>query len=87
MGNKHVKILFCCPTCAVRAVRNDGEYVLQYVGIVSLVKALSRCVHYRYILQHLVEDAEAGIRYVPHGVLEPPYDRVQNQFELSRRNS
>ena len=56
--------------------------MLQYVCVVGLVEALCRSVLHGYVLQHLVEDAEAGVSHVTHRVLERPDHRVQHQLEL-----
>ena len=68
------------------AVRDDREQVLQDVCVVGLVEALSRGVLHGHVLQHLVEDAEAGVSHVTHRVLERPDHRVQHQLELGWRD-
>jgi len=60
--------------------------VLQHIGVVRLIEALSGRVVGRDVLQHLIQNAETGVRDVAHRVLECPDDRVQHQLELLRRN-
>lgn len=65
-------------------VSDDREDMLQDVGVVRLIKALSSGVICRNVLQHLIENTQTSIRDVPHCVFECPYDRIKNQLELLR---
>lgn len=47
---------------------------------------MSSCLLLGHILQQGVENLQAGVSHIPHGVFEGPYDGVQYQFELSRRD-
>lgn len=47
---------------------------------------MSSCLLLTHILQQCVENLQAGVSHVPHGVFEGPDDGVQHQFELSRRD-
>ena len=84
----------------VRGVRDHAEHVLQDVRVVPgheahhkrshifvflrLVETLRGLWMRGDILKQLEKDGEAGICHVPHGVLERPDDRVQDQLELLR---
>ncbi len=59
---------------SVGRVRDNTEHVLQDVCVVRLVKGLGRIRLACDVLQQLVEDVEAGICHVAHGVLECPND-------------
>jgi len=73
-------------TSCMWTVGDNRKNVLQDVCVVCLIKALGSCVICRNVLQHLIEYRETSIRDIPHCVFEGPYDRVQHQLELLRRD-
>lgn len=60
--------------------------MLEDVTEICLVEALSSCLLLGHILQQRVENLQAGVGHIPHGVFKGPDNGVQHQFELSGRD-
>ena len=73
-------------TSSVWAVGDNREEMLQDVSEVGLVEALGSHLFTSNVLQQCVEDVQASVSHISHGVFECPDDGVQHQLELCRRD-
>lgn len=69
-------------TSCVWTISDDREKVLQDISEVGLVETLYSSLLSGDVLQQRVEDVQARVRHIAHGVLECPDDGVQHQLEL-----
>ena len=60
--------------------------MLEDVCVVGAIEAPGGLRVRRDVDQHLVQDVEADVGHVSHGVLECPNDRIENQSELLARD-